>query len=362
MNDNLRYISLQYIKGTNYEEITCFDFERITKLLDIQGDLSEYPKQSVESLKDVKEEERCKIGESFLNDLVNYYNFKDVKKKLGRSLVKVKSYMEYDFDEKYNYGDYNKASVKLVKLIKNREMALKSRERMAIKDGASTVSTDGTDTHTASKDTSAQNENKDLKELIKGVNESLEVLKAGISGLDASKKAPSAKELEDKIGKILGVINSDGGTDGGTDVTLFNRAFISDLKTLNSLILNEGAKNKLHYMAEKKALDDLIIILNSYIKLCTYNISKYDNIFQQNDISNIDDAFMIESYSKFLKKLDRLKRRLESKDEGRLLRDLTHTLDRLFNLYGVNDPEKLLNGDTNKDSLNYIASHILNYR
>ena len=115
-------------------------------------------------------------------------------------------------------------------------------------------------------------------------------------------------------------------------------------------------------MAEKKALDDLIIILNSYIKLCTYNISKYDNIFQQNDISNIDDAFMIESYSKFLKKLDRLKRRLESKDEGRLLRDLTHTLDRLFNLYGVNDPEKLLNGDTNKDALNYIASHILNYR
>ena len=358
MNDNLRYISLQYIKGTNYEEITCFDFERITKLLDIQSDLSEYPKQSVESLKDVKEEERCKIGESFLNDLVNYYNFKDVKKKLGRSLVKVKSYMEYDFDEKYNYGDYNKASVKLVKLIKNREMALKSRERMAIKDGTSTVSTGSTDTHTESNDTSAKNENKDLKELINGVNESLKLITEGISTIDASKKAPSAKELEDKIEKILGVINSDGGTDGST----FNRTFISDLKTLNSLILNEGAKNKLHYMAEKKALDDLIIILNSYIKLCTYNISKYDNIFQQNDISNIDDAFMIESYSKFLKKLDRLKRRLESKDEGKLLRDLTHTLDRLFNLYGVNDPEKLLNGDTNNDALNYIASHILNYR
>ena len=357
MNDNLRYISLQYIKGTNYEEITCFDFERITKLLDIQSDLSEYPKQSVESLKDVKEEERCKIGESFLNDLVNYYNFKDVKKKLGRSLVKVKSYMEYDFDEKYNYGDYNKASVKLVKLIKNREMALKSRERMAIKDGTSTVSTGSTDTPTESNDTSAKNENKDLKELINGVKESLDVLKAG-STLDASKKAPSAKELEEKIGKILDAINSY----GATDVNTFTRAFISELKTLNSLILNEGAKNKLHYMAEKKALDDLIIILNSYIKLCTYNISKYDNIFQQNDISNIDDAFMIESYSKFLKKLDRLKRRLESKDEGKLLRDLTHTLDRLFNLYGVNDPEKLLNGDTNKDALNYIASHILNYR
>ena len=205
-----------------------------------------------------------------------------------------------------------------------------------------------------------KNENKDLKELINGVKESLDVLKDGISVLDASKKAPSAKELEEKIGKILATIGA--GDTGATNETLFNRAVISELKTLNSLILNEGAKNKLHYMAEKKALDDLIIILNSYIKLCTYNISKYDNIFQQNDISNIDDAFMIESYSKFLKKLDRLKRRLESKDEGRLLRDLTHTLDRLFNLYGVNDPEKLLNGDTNKDALNYIASHILNYR
>ena len=71
---------------------------------------------------------------------------------------------------------------------------------------------------------------------------------------------------------------------------------------------------------------------------------------------------MIESYSKFLKKLDRLKRNLENKDEGRLIRDLTHTLDRLFNLYGVNDPEKLLKGDANNDAINYIANHILNYR
>jgi hypothetical protein len=71
---------------------------------------------------------------------------------------------------------------------------------------------------------------------------------------------------------------------------------------------------------------------------------------------------MIESYSKFLKKLDRLKKNLESKDEAKLLRDLTHTLDRLFNLYGVNDPEKLLKGDGNKDALKYIAEHILNYR
>jgi hypothetical protein len=302
----------------------------------------------------VKEDDRCKIGESFLNDLVNYYNFKDVKKKLERSREKVNFYKEYDFDEKYNYGDYNKASVKLVKLIKDREMALKSKERMDVKDGTEADAAGST----ASKDTSVQNEIKHLKELIKGVKDSLDVLKAGINDLDASKKAPS-KELEEKIERIIGVIG-DGAT-GATGGTL-NRNFISELKTLNSLILNEGAKNKLYYLAEKKALDDLIIQLNSYIKLCTYNISKYDNIFQQNDISNIDDAFMIESYSKFLKKLDRLKRSLESKDEGRLLRDLTHTLDRLFNLYGVNDPEKLLNVDTNKDSLNYIASHILNYR
>jgi len=339
MNDNLRYISLQYIKGTNYEEITCFDFERITKLLDIQGDLSKYPKQSVESLKNVKEEDRCKIGESFLNDLVNYYNFKDVKKKLERSREKVNFYIEYDFENKYNYGKYSAASVSLYKLINERERALKSKEKM-----------EAAMAPAAPAGVVNEKDSKELNELKNKVKESLDKLN---EGTDEGNQAKLEKGIVSKIETVKN------GLETNTD---FDPSFIKELKSLKGLLLNEAAKNKLYYLAEKKALDNLIILLNSYIKLCVYNISKYDNIFQQNDISNIDDAFMIESYSKFLKKLDRLKRNLESKDEGRLIRDLTHTLDRLFNLYGVNDPEKLLKGEANNDAVNYIANHILNYK
>jgi hypothetical protein len=344
MNDNLRYISLQYIKGTNYEEITCFDFERITKLLDIQGDLSKYPKQSVESLKNVKEEDRCKIGESFLNDLVNYYNFKDIKKKLERSREKVNFYIEYDFENKYNYGKYSAASVSLYKLINERERALKSKAKM----DAATAAAAGAPSAAAPAPVVKEKDSKELNELKNKVKESLDKLN---EGTDEGNQAKLEKVIESKIEAVKERLNTD-----------FDPSFIKELKGLKGLLLNEAAKNKLYYLAEKKALDNLIILLNSYIKLCVYNISKYDNIFQQNDISNIDDAFMIESYSKFLKKLDRLKRNLESKDEGRLIRDLTHTLDRLFNLYGVNDPEKLLKGDANNEAVNYIANHILNYK
>jgi hypothetical protein len=346
MNDNLRYISLQYIKGTNYEEITCFDFERITKLLDIQGDLSKYPKQSVESLKNVKEEDRCKIGESFLNDLVNYYNFKDVKKKLERSREKVNFYIEYDFENKYNYGKYSAASVSLYKLINERERALKSKAKMeAAKAAMAPAPAPAGDVK--------EKDLKDLKELTELKNKAIESLGELEGGTEESNQAKLDKGIKGKLTEVKTRLIEN------TDI---DSSFIKELKSLKGLLLNEAAKNKLYYIAEKKALDNLIILLNSYIKLCVYNISKYDNIFQQNDISNIDDAFMIESYSKFLKKLDRLKRNLESKDEGRLIRDLTHTLDRLFNLYGVNDPEKLLKGDANNDAINYIANHILNYR
>lgn len=33
MNDNQRFISLQYIKGNNYEEITCFDYDKLKQEL-----------------------------------------------------------------------------------------------------------------------------------------------------------------------------------------------------------------------------------------------------------------------------------------------------------------------------------------
>jgi hypothetical protein len=101
-----------------------------------------------------------------------------------------------------------------------------------------------------------------------------------------------------------------------------------------------------------------------YIKICNKNIDKYDDIFKYNDISNIDEAFMIESYSKFLKKLNKLKENLESKDKGKLERALTNTLEKLFNLYGINDYQKIIKGD---DGINetpeqtYFKNQIFNY-
>jgi hypothetical protein len=70
---------------------------------------------------------------------------------------------------------------------------------------------------------------------------------------------------------------------------------------------------------------------------------------------------MIESYTKFLKKLKKLKENLETKDVNKLERALTSTLDKLFNLYGINAPEKLdLNTDKNSDQAKYFKDRILN--
>ena len=91
MDGDLRYISLQYIKGDNYEEITCFKYEEIVALL-CKGDADQLkiklitsPNKLLDDLIDTKEEVNCKIGESFLNDLVNYYNFKDIMRLLTKA-------------------------------------------------------------------------------------------------------------------------------------------------------------------------------------------------------------------------------------------------------------------------------------
>ena len=77
--DNLRYISLQYIKGDNYEKIQCFKYEEIMELLAYIKMSGDYSSEILKNLKDMKEKDKCPVGESFLNDLVSYYNFKDIR-------------------------------------------------------------------------------------------------------------------------------------------------------------------------------------------------------------------------------------------------------------------------------------------
>ena len=77
MNDNLRYISLQYIKGNNYDKVTCFSFnnEQFKNFLDTNKDANE--KDLFYSLEETKKS-KCEIGESLLDDLINYIEFKEL--------------------------------------------------------------------------------------------------------------------------------------------------------------------------------------------------------------------------------------------------------------------------------------------
>jgi len=91
------------------------------------------------------------------------------------------------------------------------------------------------------------------------------------------------------------------------------------------------------------SLDAIMELFNKYIKICKRNIGKYEDLFSKNDISNIDDAFMIKSYATFLHKLETLKKNLEGKDKTKLERALKNALERLFDLYGINDTEAIIN-------------------
>jgi len=75
MNDNLRYVSLQYIKGDNYEDVDSFN------VLDIRGVLNKLKDENLldnpEKVKELYDKlgktlDKKKIGESFLEDLINY--------------------------------------------------------------------------------------------------------------------------------------------------------------------------------------------------------------------------------------------------------------------------------------------------
>jgi DNA repair exonuclease SbcCD ATPase subunit len=138
-------------------------------------------------------------------------------------------------------------------------------------------------------------------------------------------------------------------------------------------------KDKKDYL---KSLDKLVALYSSYLKICTKNISRYDKLFEHNEISNIDEAFMIKSYSDFLKKLNKLKQNLETKDIGKIRRALTDSINRLFNMYGVNTNNEAFmkaflegykqdgteenkgtegNDDKKTKDIDYIIDRIINY-
>jgi len=75
MNDNLRYISLQYIKGNNYDKVTCFSFG-----VDELQDFFNKDRTDTDTFLSLEktEKNKCEIGESLLDDLINYIEFKEL--------------------------------------------------------------------------------------------------------------------------------------------------------------------------------------------------------------------------------------------------------------------------------------------
>jgi hypothetical protein len=163
--------------------------------------------------------------------------------------------------------------------------------------------------------------------------------------------------------------------------TLLEKAY-KLLEELHKNVIKQSdalEKDKKDYL---KSLDSLVALYSSYINICKKNILKYDKLFEHNEISNIDEAFMIKSYSDFLKKLNKLKKNLETKDINKIRRALTDSINRLFNMYGVNTNNEAFmkalfegykqdgteenkgtegNDDKKTKDIDYIIDRIINY-
>ena len=329
--DNLRYISLQYIKGDNYEKIQCFKYEEMIGLLKEIQESRDYSRPMFDKLEEAVEEEKCPIGESFLNDLVNYYNFKDIKERLGE----VKKDIEYaGYDSKS--GDNRTELIKSLKELIKGVGGIKSNqtEKMIWTDSKKTI-------YTAFKE-SALKCDLTFEDIPTSANKGTDAeadykkkIEVDFANVIVSHDYTDTERLKTElIEKINYVVSQTQGT---------KEHLIMLLETLKTVLLYEDS------------LDTIMALFNRYIKMCVRNMGKYETLFSKNDISNIDDVFMIKSYATFLHKLETLKKNLESKDQTKLERELTHALEKLFDLYGINDPDAII-----ADDKNYIYDHISN--
>ena len=357
MNDNLRYISLQYIKGNNYDKVTCFSFG-----VDELQDFFNEDRTDTDTFLSLEktEKNKCEIGESLLDDLINYIEFKELislfdKEIKGVETKRTKEEENKKAEEDKYISDNKKIKklfyelTKLVKKIKNK------------------------------KDVTGD----DVKKFNDVVNNLINLIKVGSQSQYSSTKNP--QRLQDGQTKLQELINNNTKKEEIIkELNYFKESIILSieeelnlLKTENLLkknlicvdkilryfnliyeILSDENKEKEASIKIAKGISDKLIKLYSkYIYICKNNIKKYEKIFEYNEIDNIDDAFMIESYSKFLKKLKKIKESLESKDMGKIERNLIHFLDKFFNLHGFNNPDKI----EEQTDLDYLVQRIINY-
>ena len=344
MNDNQRFISLQYIKGNNYEEITCFNFETLRdelkkKIQNFESsNVANNNKEFLEILNNAIDDNNCKIGDSLLNDLVNYYNFKEIRGYLKKALLHT---------QKYNYTEINNEKKEKKYIYKILIEHLKTlRDKIFVnEDNKINIFK----TITPLFNYLDANANKEVYNKIDDITE--DKIKEVIKKITTDTIEVTKDKLLSYIYDILKTIKV-------SDSDETQRNIIVNIEEKVDILLN--ILERLDKKANKdfqKDYDDseaIIKLYKYYIRLCNANIAKYEKIFKKNEISNIDDAFMIESYSKFLKKLNILKENLESKDEDKLKRLLVNSLNKLFNLYGIDH-----NKTFGQNELDYMKNYIL---
>lgn len=351
--DNLRYISLQYIKGDNYEKIQCFKYEEIMELLVYIKESRDYSKERLKDLKDSKEKEKCLVGESFLNDLVNYYNFTDIRDAIdditGGNIV---------IGDKKNKDKLMKTLDELIELIRSagnqqprnifttntviNDKAEKFNEFVKLynilfkKQTSHTFHTyDNTTYNTVYALTQAAAGQGQPAGLAEGAIITLDNFYNYLL-LDKEEYGIKTENLKDRI--IIAL----------EDIIKYNDGMGEHL-----IMLFQTLKEVLIYEGER---DTVWALLKIYRKICVSNIAIFDKLFTKTDISSIDDAFMIKSYAVFLDKLEKIKKSLEGKDLTKQERGLSNTLERLFDLYGINDPDGIIK-DTEKSK--YLYEHIV---
>jgi hypothetical protein len=303
----------------------------------------DYSQDTLNKLKKMKEKDKCPVGESFLNDLVSYYNFKDIRDAID----------EIENDAKKD------------------ELALKNKKKMKgifnSNDTYDKETLTGLFDKIKKKNTTEELyylNSKDDKELKDAIENSKNVYKAieeiddrnnkGIIKKDNKKDKKDKKKVKVSVktdNLIDGIFDKINNIDDIINHIIFNIGDNED-KNKNLVLIFKGI---LEYDDEK---EKVMALLKIYRKICDRNISKFGNLFTKTDISSIDDAFMIKSYAVFLDKLEKIKKSLEGKDLTKLERGLSNSLEKLFDLYGINDPDALLSAKDD-ETTKYLYEHIV---
>jgi hypothetical protein len=295
MDDNQRFISLQYIKGANYEEIICFDYDKLKNTLEpIFKSEKDITINNSELILDILnysiEDDKCKIGESLLNDLVNYYNFKDIRWLLKRSLLLTQKF--YDSKKKNVKKETINPNKKLIDALKTFKKEIAKKDDTDINISIDPLIRFISANNQLNNEVATEDDIKKgiIEVNLKNIDDFKDILlKYIFHNLNNIKDEKMPEKKKEGVYKIEGY-----------------------LERLISILERIDKKKDMEYIKDHDNLENIIKLFRYYIRLCNTNIAKYEKIFKKNEISNIDDAFMIESYSKFLKKLNILKENLEN--------------------------------------------------